>query len=104
MGLEDPAVIKSLAKGKFDNIPLDTKQETVKKGMLLKYGQNDDLLELLVDTGTSVLAESSPFDKTWGTGVRITHENAHKQRTWEGQNLHGKLLEEVRRELLPDWN
>ena len=43
MGLEDPAVIKSLAKGKFDNIPLDTKQETVKKGMLLKYGQNDDL-------------------------------------------------------------
>ena len=103
MGLEDPAVMKSYAKGKFDNIPLDTKQETVKKGMLLKYSQNDDLLELLKDTGNTVLAESSPFDKTWGTGRRITANNAHKQ-DWEGQNLHGKLLGEVRDELSGDWD
>ncbi len=103
MGIDDPATIKSLSKGKFDSIDLDTKQNTVKKGMLLKYSQNDDLLELLKDTGTTVLAESNPFDKTWGTGLRITDANAHSQQ-WEGQNLHGKLLEEVRAELSGDWD
>ena len=72
MGVSDPAVMKQMAKGKFERLPLDTKQNTLKNGMLLKYGQNDHLMSLLKDTSGTVLAESSPFDLTWGTGKRIT--------------------------------
>ncbi len=101
MGVSDPAVMKQMAKGKFDRLPLDTKQNTLKNGMMLKYGQNERLMNLLKDTSGTVLAESSPFDLTWGTGKRITDPSAFSQ-NWQGQNLHGKLLGEALHELTRD--
>ncbi len=105
MGIRDPAVMKSMSKGKFDNLDLDIRQNHLKEGMKLKYTQNDRLMDLLKDTLGTTLVESSPFDLTWGSGLRITHVNAHSG-NYEGQNLHGKLLMEVREEMAADkdWN
>ncbi len=104
MGVQDPSVMKSMAKGKFDKIDLDIKQQHVKDGMKLKYGQNERLKSLLKDTIGTTLAEASPFDQTWGTGRRMTHKEAFKG--WPGQNLHGKVLMEVRDEFAheEDWD
>ena len=97
--------MKSMSKGKFDNLDLDIRQNHLKEGMKLKYTQNDRLMDLLKDTLGTTLVESSPFDLTWGSGLRITHANAHSG-NYEGQNLHGKLLMEVREEIAAekDWN
>ena len=104
LGVHDPVVMKSMAKGKFGKIDLDIKQDHVKNGMRLKYSQNEDLKQYLKDTGTTTLAESSPFDLTWGTGRRMTHDQAFDKNNWPGQNLHGKLLMEVRNEFAEDWD
>ncbi len=104
MGVHDPAVMKSMAKGKFDKIDLDIKQQHMRDGMKLKYGQNERLKALLKDSVGTTLAEASPFDQTWGTGRRMTHAEAFKN--WPGQNLHGKILMEVRDEFAheEDWD
>ena len=103
MGISDPAVIKSMARGKFEALDLDTKQNHIKNGMKLKYGQNERLLDLLKETRSTTLVESSPYDLTWGSGLRITHPNAHSN-NYVGQNLHGKLLMEVREEFGRDMD
>ena len=92
----DPAYIKSL--GKDLSVEMDTKKEHLKKGMLLKYSQNPDLLALLKSTNDNRLGEANPFDKYWGTGIRMTHEDAFNTSKW-ADNWCGKLLEEVRDEL-----
>ncbi len=103
LGVSDPTIMKTMAKGKFDNLDVNVKMVNVKKGMMLKYGQNEDLKGLLMDTLGTTLAESSPFDKVWGTGLRMTHKDAFSK-NYEGKNLHGKLLMEVRSQFEPDWN
>ena len=105
MGIKDPAIMKGMARGKFDNLELDIKQNHIKEGMKLKYSQNERLMDLLKDTLGPSLVESSPFDLTWGSGLRLTHANAHSG-NYQGQNLHGKLLMEVREEMAAemDWS
>ncbi len=101
-GISDPTVMKALPKGKFDGLDVDVKMVNLKKGMLLKYGQNSDLKELLMDTQGTTFCEASPFDKVFGTGRRMTHKDAFSG-NYEGMNLHGKVLMDVRRELEEDW-
>ncbi len=61
LGVSDPTIMKTMAKGKFNNLDIEVKMVNVKKGMELKYGQNQDLKGLLMDTLGTSLAESSPF-------------------------------------------
>ncbi len=104
MGVSDPSVMKSMAKGKFDGLDLDIRQNHLKNGMKLKYGQCERLKTLLKDTLGTTLVESSPYDLTWGSGLRMTHALAHSG-NYEGLNLHGKLLSEVRDEFQEeDWD
>ena len=104
LGVSDPAVIKSMGRDQFNNLDNDIKMNHMKQGMQLKYKQNERLKELLKDTGSGTLAESNPFDLFWGTGKRITDSSAF-DRNWEGQNMTGRLLMEVRTELASeeDW-
>jgi predicted NAD-dependent protein-ADP-ribosyltransferase YbiA (DUF1768 family) len=60
----------------------------MKKGLQAKFGQNDALKTLLLDTGTKHIVENSPRDDYWGIGKNNT-----------GKNMLGKLLMEVRDEL-----
>ena len=53
--------------------------------VLNKVIQNDDILQTLLHTGTSKLAESSPKDYYWGVGADGT-----------GKNMLGIILMEVR--------
>ncbi len=105
MKVNDPAIIKSMGRD-ISNIEDDTRMNNMKKGMLLKYGQNPNLLEKLRATEGTTLAEANPYDKFWGIGLRITDDKAFDgSNSWLGQNITGKLAMEVRSELCrSDWD
>lgn len=99
MKLEDPAQIKqtrikNFKKDEWDKI----KVHTMKKGLELKFSQNPNLRKKLLDTRDKVLAESSPTDSFWGTGISMNNRNAFDRTKW-GRNVLGRLLMDIREEL-----
>lgn len=43
-----------------------------------------------------MLVEASPYDRIWGIGLQAMDERAKHPNTWEGQNLLGFALMDVR--------
>lgn len=70
------------------------------RGLTLKFSQNNKLKEHLLNTGNSILAEASPYDKIYGIGLSADNPNAQNPQRWKGQNLMGRALMEVRRSLV----
>lgn len=76
----------------------EKKLDIVVEGNKAKFGQNPELKEFLIATGDAILVEASPFDKIWGIGMdRETALNSNIE-DWNGENLLGCTLMEVR-----DW-
>ena len=73
--------------------------EIVKEGNLLKFGQHPDLKEFLVNTQERVLVEASPYDNIWGIGMIASNPKSEHPSQWNGLNLLGFALMEVRDEL-----
>lgn len=64
----------------------------------LKYTQNNNLKDKLLQTGNKNLYEASKSDKIWGIGYSsIDAQNIDKK--YYGQNLLGKILMKLRDEL-----
>lgn len=72
------------------------KELIVYKGNLAKFTQNSDLAKKLLDTGNSIIAEASPYDKIWGIGLSENDPKAQVPNEWKGENLLGKALMKVR--------
>lgn len=66
---------------------------------MAKFGQHPDLREFLVQTGDCVLVEASPVDAIWGIGLAADHADAQRPERWQGLNLLGFALMEVRERL-----
>ena len=62
----------------------------------LKYTQNDDLKQKLLDTKNKVLVEASPIDRIWGVGLAANNPLILDEKNWTGRNLLGKSLMKVR--------
>ena len=71
-------------------------QQIVKRGNLAKFSQNQKLLEYLLGTGDKILVEASPKDTIWGIGLAEDASEASNPRLWQGENLLGFALMEVR--------
>lgn len=98
---DNPKDIKTLGREikNFNQTVWDVhKFDIVYKGNLYKFGQNQDLLNKLLETKGSVLAEASPYDCIWGIGVDV--EGLKCGASWRGQNLLGKALMQVRDNIL----
>jgi len=99
LATNDPKEQKRLArltKG-FDAASWDEiKSDVVIAGNLAKFGQNKALKEVLLSTGTCILAEAASEDSVWGIG--FTEEEARRMNNEErwGENRLGKALMEVR--------
>ncbi len=74
--------------------------DIVIKGNYAKFSQNSELREFLIKTNKKILVEASPYDKIWGIGLDYQNEFAKIPVKWQGLNLLGFALMEVRDLLL----
>lgn len=71
----------------------------VVEGNRAKFDQNPKFADYLKATEGKIIVESSPYDRRWGIGLGETDPRALDQRQWLGENLLGKAIMEVRREM-----
>ncbi len=64
-----------------------------------KFTQNPALGDFLANTGYRVLVEASPVDAIWGIGLAADDPRAADPLAWNGLNLLGFALMEVRARL-----
>ena len=83
----------------FEPEPWDSKKsEIVVEGNKAKFSQNPELKEFLLSTSDAILVEASPYDKIWGIGLDRETAMKGSVEQWQGENLLGCALMEVR-----DW-
>lgn len=95
--------VKDLGRG-VKNFVEDTwevfRWQIVYQGNYYKFTQNTKLQEVLLSTQGTTLVEASPFDKIWGIGLSKDNKMAQIRQTWQGKNLLGEILTELRIELM----
>ena len=103
MATEDPTQQKRLAKSvKKDEKWNTMSQEYMMNGLRAKFTQNPSLRNILLRTGTNLLAEASQYDTYWGIGLALESTDKASITNWKGQNNMGKLLIQLREELNPN--
>ena len=65
---------------------------------MVKFDQNPSLWNLLLNTGTAMIAECS-YDSVWGTGVPLHKDRCTDKKHWVNQGILGEILEDVRNQL-----
>lgn len=75
---------------------LEKRKSIVFVGSREKYLQNEHLLKIINETEGTTLVEASPYDKIWGIGLSKNDSRASKRALWQGENLLGEILTEVR--------
>ena len=99
METEDSSIHKALGReitGFVEEKWNQYKYKFVLNANLAKFSQNRDLKEFILSTGCKILVEASPYDKIWGIGMSVNDENVTNPSLWQGQNLLGIALMEVR--------
>jgi len=95
---KSPAAIKDLGR-KVKNWDEDkwvnNRFQIMVNGITLKCLAHPNILKTLLDTGDTVIIESSPFDRIWGVG--ITADEYNKGIACKGLNLLGRALMNVRK-------
>ena len=76
------------------------RERIVRDGNRAKFTQSTELMALLAGTRGTTLVEASPYDRIWGIGLAASDPRAQDPSQWRGQNLLGKILTELRDELL----
>lgn len=102
MNSTDPREIKSLGQ-KVKNFKQDVwdrvKYSIVLTGNYYKFSQNKEIREFLLSTDNKILVEASPLDKIWGVGLSSENSKINNPISWNGKNLLGFALMELRDEL-----
>ena len=68
----------------------------MREGLQHKFGQNDDLSDFLIATNDTEIAEASPHDIFWGTGLSMNAATITNKSQWPGKNTLGTMLMELR--------
>jgi ribA/ribD-fused uncharacterized protein len=74
----------------------ERKYEIVKEGNFHKFHQNKKLRAYLLSTQDAILVEASPIDEAWGIGLTHDSKFAKDPYSWNGLNMLGFALMEVR--------
>jgi ribA/ribD-fused uncharacterized protein len=95
----NPKICKSLGrkvKGFDEKKWKDNREQIVFNASIFKYGQNQELKDILLSTKDKHIVEASPYDKIWGIGMRESHKDATNPLRWKGLNLLGNALMRTR--------
>lgn len=66
------------------------------RGNHAKFSQNKNLYNRLMNTGTGLLVEASPFDPIWGIGLNEDDAKKVQPENWPGKNWLGIVLTDLR--------
>lgn len=98
----DPREQKALGrkvKNFDDAIWMKVAYDLVVEGNRAKFDQNPKLADYLKATKGMIIVEASPYDRRWGIGLGETDPRALDEGQWLGENLLGKAIMDVRREM-----
>ncbi|MFZ3001199.1 MAG: NADAR family protein [Undibacterium umbellatum] len=99
----DPDIVKRLGrkvKNYDESTWVEHRSQIVVDGNYAKFSQNPKLAKYLLSTADRIIVEASPLDKIWGTGLAQDHPDSNSPHLWQGLNLLGFALMEVRHKLL----
>lgn len=82
-----------------DTVWGQSREEIVYKGVFEKFRQNPELRKRLERTGEEVIAECAVKDRIWGIGLSMKDKDRFCVDRWNGQNLLGKILMDVRKDI-----
>jgi ribA/ribD-fused uncharacterized protein len=100
-----PGDAKSLGRAIRDydeELWAESRYSIVVEGNTAKFGQHSELLAYLAATAERVLVEASPTDRVWGIGLAADDSRARRPSRWEGLNLLGFALMDVRERLVAE--
>ena len=81
----------------FDPVAWDeVKFDIVVQGNIHKFSRHPELEMFLLGTLDRILAEASPQDSIWGIGMAASNPAVENPMLWNGENLLGYALMEVR--------
>ncbi len=95
----DAKALGRAVRGYDEELWAASRYGTVVEGNTAKFGQNLVLLAYLAATAGRVLVEASPTDRVWGIGLAADDSRVGQPSQWEGLNLLGFALMEVRERL-----
>jgi ribA/ribD-fused uncharacterized protein len=105
LATKDPKKAKELGRivrNYDDKVWNDMRYKVMVDANKAKYSQNEDLKKLITsdEFKGKGFVEASKYDNIWG--IKLTEDNpdADIEEKWQGQNLLGKALDEVRTWLL----
>ena len=99
---QDPKTVKNIGRtivGYDDDEWSAIRYSQMTIACYMKFRQNTEIGQALMDTGDKILVEASPYDTVWGIGLRPDDPRALDEANWYGQNLLGKALMQVRNSL-----
>ena len=102
LATDDPETQKALGRkvhGYSGYVWDGIRQMVVYRGLMAKFSQNEDLKELLLKTGDAYLVECTMRDKIWACGRSLYDERRKDASLWDGTNILGFALMEVRERL-----
>ena len=67
---------------------------------MINQNQNEYLKQELLKTEGKYIVESSPVDTIWGIGISSDDPRRFNKSEWNGQNLLGKILTQLREDIL----
>lgn len=72
------------------------RRDAVLKGNIAKFTQSEKLKKRLLETGDAILVEANPHDAIWGVALAEDDPRVLDPKQWQGLNLLGDILMEVR--------
>lgn len=75
------------------------REQMVYYGVREKFLANDLDRNLLLSTGSALLAEASPYDRVWGVGMTADDPRFSNPAKWDGENLLGRACMRARADI-----
>jgi len=107
LNIDNPRKVKKLGREikNFDNkIWNENKIDIVTQGNILKFSQNEKLMNIMFEDCNLTLVEASPYDKIWGVGLHFDDNLILNQDNWRGENLLGVCIMRAREFISKELN